>query len=125
MIVRPKSDTKHPLLFQRPGELSLPAYMQLDMARETVTFGYWPRNSEPLNVTLRNDKWWPINERLSSLAAAKVAKGVEPLLDRICKGYSVVWDGRNHVGALNADAEFAKAEVTKRLQKLLYPEPQN
>lgn len=118
-IIPPKKGSKHPLFFRRLGELPLPAFLQLDMQRRLVTFGYWERNSEPTDVTLGYELWWQIDAGMTRLAATKIAKELEPLLERICDGYSVQWDGRKHVGSLDADAESAAAKMSTRLGQTL------
>jgi hypothetical protein len=120
-IIPPKKGMKKPLLFRRPGEPALPAYLHLDLERRVVCFVYWERNSEPLNVTLGHALWRQIEPGTSRAAAVKIAKELRPLLERVCDGYSVGWDGRNHVGELDADAEVAKAELTARMEEALEP----
>ena len=42
----------------------------------------------------------------------------QALLDRICDGHQVVWDGHNRVGELSDDAEAAVAELLAGLNEL-------
>jgi hypothetical protein len=42
---------------------------------------------------------------------------LQPLLAAICDGHDTVWDGRNIVGRLSADAAAADEELTARLQQ--------
>ncbi len=41
----------------------------------------------------------------------------QQLLARICNGHDIIWDGRNQVGQLDADAEAALEELTKELHE--------
>lgn len=119
-VIPPRKGPKYPLLFQRPGELSLPAYLQLNLRGRKVTFGYWPPNNEPDYVTLGFEWWWEIDAGTTRREAVKIAKDVEPLLECMCGGFSPKgWDGHNNIGELNRDAKAAAAEVTARLQAVL------
>lgn len=118
-IFAPKRGSKYPLMFRRFGELPLPAYIELKLEDRVVTFTYWDRNTEPMYVTLGHSRRWEIDCKISRLAAIKLAKELEPLLERLCNGYTSRWDGRNHVGVLNADARAAAEEVRSRLKECL------
>lgn len=121
-IVAPERGSKHPLSFRRLGELPLPAYIELDLEDRVVTFTYWDFNAEPMYVTLGYARRWRIDRMTSRLAAIKLAKELEPLFERLCDGYSTHWDGRNHTGVLDADAQAAAEEVGSRLKERLWPE---
>ncbi|TYL81643.1 hypothetical protein [Bradyrhizobium cytisi] len=56
------------------------------------------------------------------ITAIKLAKELEPLLERLCNGYASRWDGRDHIGVINADARAAAEEVGSRLKERLWPE---
>jgi hypothetical protein len=115
-IIAPHGKSKHPLLFRRVGEMALPAYLQLDLDSRVVTFGYWERDTEPKYVTLGHACWWRIDPKTTRTAAVKVAKDLRPLLECICAGYSVDWNGRDHVGVLDEHAAAARGEITAVLE---------
>ncbi len=117
VIVPPKKGEKYPLFFQRHGRLPLSAFLQLHMESRTVTFGYFEDNSEPAYVTLGHVLWRRIDARTSRRASTKIAQELQPLLERICDGYSVDWDGHNHRGALDDDAQSAAEQMTARLKE--------
>lgn len=119
-IVPPPKGLRHPLLFKRMTDfLPLPAFIELDLSDRVVRFTYFEWNTEPAYVTLGHACWWRINAMTTRRAAIKLAKEFEPLFERLCDGYDVDWDGRNHVGVLDADAQAAEREVSARLEESL------
>lgn len=121
-IVPPPKGLKHPLLFQRMFDLPLPAFIELDLEDRVVSFTYWGWNTEPAYVTLGHACRWRISAMTSRRAAIELAQELEPLFVRLCDGYTADWDGRNHVGVLDDDAEAAAGEVSARLKERLETE---
>jgi hypothetical protein len=123
LTIIPPATGRHPLLFQQLGEPCLPAYLELDLNRRVVSFTYWHHNSEPAYVTLGHACWWQIRAMTSRRAAVTLAKELQALLERVCDGYSTDWDGRNHIGVLDADAKAARQELRRILGERLHPYP--
>lgn len=122
-VIPPQKGSRRPLFFRRPGELALPAFLQLCIESRTVRFGCWEPNTEPKKVSLGYEIWRKIDVRLSGRAAVQIAKDIEPILERICAGYcDDDYNGHDHVCVLNADATAAVAEMTARLQEILSAE---
>lgn len=122
-IAPPTKGSKHPLLCQPIGEFQpLPTYIELGLKDRVVNFTHWERNTEPLYVTLGHARRWRIDAMISRRAAIKLAKELEPLFERLCDGYAVAWNGRDHVGVLDTDAQAAATEVSARLKESLWPE---
>jgi hypothetical protein len=57
-----------------------------------------------------------------------MAEELSPQLERVCIGHSVDWNGRNHIGVLDNDADCARTEIHEHLSSTmhspdeLYPE---
>lgn len=116
-IVPPPKGLRHPLLIQRMTDfLPLPAFIELDLSDRVVRFTAWERNAEPTYVTLGHARRWEIDVRTSRRAASELAQEFEPLFVRLCDGYVVDWNGRDHVGVLSDDAQAAASEVSARLE---------
>ena len=119
-IVPPAGRGKHPLLFRRhASEPELPAFLQLDPSDGCVTFDYWERNTEPAAVTLRNWLWWPCSSYIGKAGAVGLADEMRPLFDRVCTGYGVDWNGRDHIGVYSADAQAALEEISSKMRAAL------
>jgi len=101
LTIIPPAKGRHPLLFQRLGEQCLPAYLELELNCRVVSFTYWHHNSEPVRHA-----WTCVLVRIRAMtsrrAAVTLAKELQPLLERVCDGYSTDWDGRNHIGVTGA-----------------------
>jgi len=60
---------------------------------------------------------------LLAAPANKLLAELAPLAQRIIDGYATVWDGNNHVGKLDADAQAAEAELARCCDELMaYPD---
>ena len=52
-------------------------------------------------------------------AANKLLAELAPLAQRIVDGYEAIWDGNNHVGKLDEDAQMAEAELERCCTELM------
>ena len=92
-----------------------PVYLEIDPARETISMEWNAEigNAVPSavwhNIILRYTL--PITPTVS--AADELLQGIAPLAERIIAGHTTEWDGSNHVGRLNADAQAASDELTE------------
>jgi hypothetical protein len=99
-------------LFRRhAAEPELPAFVQLDPSDGCVTFDYWERNARPATVTLRVARFllpW-------QSGAVGLADEIRPLFERVCTGYCVDWNGRDHIGVYSPDAQAALEEISSKM----------
>ena len=51
--------------------------------------------------------------------ANKLLAELRPLAQRIVDGYETIWDGNNHVGSLDEDAQTAEAELARCCTELM------
>lgn len=94
------------------------AYIQLD-EDGTVTADYSGEigNGIPMSVWHNRTPRWYVNSAANgdSLAEWLESDEMRALLARVHAGHSVEWDGNNHVGRLDEDAEAARDEITAML----------
>lgn len=56
---------------------------------------------------------WLVPNALKPQAWVDLLDSIVPLAQRVCDGFSTRWDGNNHVGVLDADAETASEEIDR------------
>ena len=103
-------------LYQRyPGQTNpQPAYIQID-EDGNVSAGYSGEtgNAVPSTVWHRRTLQWPVQPSVRGDVLADFLDSPEivALLERVHAGHQVEWDGNNHVGRLNDDAQAAAFEI--------------
>ena len=56
---------------------------------------------------------------MSRRNAVRLARTLRPLFERVCDGWTWEWDGNNHVGKINADAQDAEADIERHIANLI------
>lgn len=69
-------------------------------------------NAVPVGVWHRRVRRWTI-PALTESAANALLEEIAPLAERVVAGYSEVWDGSNHVGEFDADADAAVEAIAR------------
>lgn len=89
-----------------------PCHVELDCEAGTLTADYSGEigNGVPVAVWHNRTLRWTI-PCLTADAANALLDEVLPIAERIVAGYSRRWDGHNHVGEFDADAEAAREEM--------------
>jgi hypothetical protein len=101
---------------QQPQDI----YLELDPNARQVTIHY---NAEIGNA-IPVDTWNGMLRRytiplMSRRNAARLARTLRPLLERVCDGWERVWDGGRYTGRLNADARDAEADIERHIANLI------
>ena len=108
-------ETGAPLFRQYDGQLQpQPAYVEMDEDGEvTACYSGEIGNGVPSYVWHHRTLRWsvPSTVRGRVLKYLLERDDVVDLLERIHAGHAVDWDGNNHVGKLDADAQSASAEL--------------
>ena len=96
----------------RGQDTAQPCHVSLacDTGRLTASFDGGIGNAVPFSVYHRRTLRWAI-PCLTADAANALLDEVLPIAERIVAGYSCEWDGHNHVGRFDADAEAAREEM--------------
>jgi hypothetical protein len=115
----PSEDEVAPLHEHSKGQTGpQPAFIELDPARGTVRLGTNMETDNGLHPDVWHNRilWWSVPEDLTGNACRQVFDDLAPLLERVAAGHEITWDGNNHVGKLNADAEAASEEIRIHLE---------
>jgi hypothetical protein len=109
---------RKPLHFQYQGQTNeQPAYLELDEdGNVDASYSGEIGNGSPMHVWHGRTLRWPLPNNLSGDAIIELVNEHRSLLARVYAGHSVEWDGNNHVGRLDEDAQEAQQE----LDALLY-----
>ena len=75
----------------------------------------------PMTVWHNRDRRWAINPELTVSQIDELLDDIAPLLERVHAGSDTHWDGSNHVGTLDDDAQAASDEIEKICDSY-YPE---
>jgi hypothetical protein len=102
-------------------QMPQPIFLELDPNARQVTIDY---NAE-IGNSIPVDAWNGMIRRytiplMSRRHAARLARTLRPLLERVCDGWERVWDGNRNVGRLNADAQDATDDIERTIANL-YP----
>jgi hypothetical protein len=94
-------------------------YLQLDLGRGTFRADYNAEigNAVPEEVWHGRTLRWPLPYTLNADAANDLLRTCEPLAARLLEGAEVVWDGNNHRGRLNPDAQAADAAIRAEISR--------
>ena len=116
------ADDPAPLFFKYPRQCNpQPAHVELDHAgRVTADSSGEIGNGVPFHVWHRRTLRFRVDPCVGGAALADYLEGDEgrALLERIHTGHTVEWDGSNHVGMLDEDAEAAKLLLEQALMAL-------
>jgi|GEM_PF-3186983 len=110
-----------PLYEKYSGQLSeQPAYIEMDEdGNVCADYSGEIGNAEPMSVWNGRTRQWGVDSSANgdSLADLLESDKVKSLLERVYQGHDVHWDGSNHVGRLNDDAE----EASNALDEIFSP----
>lgn len=89
-------------------------YLSLDIENGQMWCHYDPEIGGAVPASVYHDRVlrWPI-PCLNSTAANALMDEVKPLAERVLAGASIVWNGNNNVGRLDADAVDADARIAE------------
>lgn len=104
---------RKPLYFQYQGQTNeQPAYLELDEdGKVDASYSGEIGNGSPMHVWHGRTLRWKIPNNLSGDAIIALVNEHRSLLARVYAGHSVEWDGNNHVGRLDEDAQEAQQEL--------------
>jgi hypothetical protein len=117
-IKKPSSNAALPLYHRYPSQSSpQPAYIELNCKSGQLAGNYNAEigNAVPLTVYHGHERRWELDESISSESLSDLLSRITPLAQRILDGYESVWDGRNKVAVLDADAQAAENEIIEIL----------
>jgi hypothetical protein len=124
-VVFDGEDEKAPLYLRYVNQTNpQPAYVKLDCDRaelNAVSDG-WIGGGMEVEEYHKRTLRWDVCNRLTGSAVAELLAEIEPLAQRVVKGYSSMWDGHNHVGCFTDDAAEAAAEIEKMCDESRYLE---
>lgn len=115
------ADNLAPLYHRYPGQTGpQPAYVQLDEDGDvTADWSGEIGNAVPMHVWHGRTLRWGVSESVRCDVLAELLRGdALPLLERIYAGHSVEWNGHNHVGRLDNDAQEASDALERMLADL-------
>lgn len=104
------------LFCQYPGRAVQPCVLTLDLRDGELTAQYDPEVSDgarPESVFSGRTLWVPIPV-LTATAANRLLNEVAPLAQQILDGAEIQWNGSNHIGRLDDQADAAYAELVGR-----------
>ncbi len=116
VTVKPVANTYDLHQHYRGQTSAQPCHVELDCEAGTLTADYNGEigNGVPVAVWHGRTLRWTI-PCLTADAANALLDEVLPIAERIVAGYSRRWDGHNHVGEFDADAEAAREEMAALL----------
>jgi hypothetical protein len=100
---------------QYPGQTApQPCYVQLVCETGALSASYDAEigNAVPVGVWHQRVRRWTI-PALTESAANALLEEIAPLAERVVAGYSERWDGSNHVGEFDADADDAVEAIAR------------
>jgi hypothetical protein len=93
------------------------AYVELtEEGRVSADYSGEIGNSTPATVWHNRTLRWAVPSAISGAALTELVQEILPLLERVHAGHSVEWDGSNHVGRLDADADEAHDEIERVIE---------
>lgn len=94
-----------------------PAFIRMD---EDGEIDAWVNgdNGTPMRVWHGRTLTWRVPSNVRGDALLAFVQGRQPLFERVYLGHEVDWDGNNHVGKLNEDAQEASEEIEKAAESL-------
>lgn len=103
-----------PLYQKYPGQLAAqPAYVALVNGELSAEASPEIGNAVPMNVHHGIALRWSVDNALTGDQVTALLAELEPLAKRVTAGLTVDWNGHNHVGTLDADAQAASDEIEK------------
>ena len=111
-------DARAPLYHRYAGQVNpQPAYLEIDTEARAVSWESNPEigNGVPSRVWHNIVQRCPCSAELSAAQIETLSEELRPLIERVCDGVAVEWDGSNYVGRPDDDAEQALAEIQARL----------
>jgi hypothetical protein len=97
-----------------------PIFLELDPERRTVRISWNAEigNAVPVGVYNCLVRRYTI-PLMSRCHAARLARTLRPLLERVCVGWSETWYGGNYIGSLNFDAVAAEVGIERHIANLI------
>lgn len=111
-----------PLYHRYPGQHA-PQRAFLELREDGTVRVDWNSeigNAVPFDVHHRRTLRWTLNQYLTGRALSDFLseEKVQALLERIHAGHSVIWDGSNNMGKLDADAQRAEEDLDWDIARL-------
>ena len=94
-----------------------PAYIRMDEDGEIDAWVNGNINGTPMSVWHGRTLTWRVPSNVRGDALLAFVKEHQPLFERVYLGHEVDWDGNNHVGKLDEDAQAASEEIEKATKK--------
>lgn len=110
-----------PLYCKYPSQCNpQPAFVEMDEDGEVSADYSADSGGTPSHVWHNRTMRWAVPAEVNGKTLADLLQGdeVRGLLERIHAGHSVDWDGSNHRGTLDGDAQDASYDLERRLERL-------
>ena len=95
-----------------------PAFIRMDEDGEIDAWVNGEINGTPMRVWHGRTLTWRVPSNVRGDALLAFVKEHQPLFERVYLGHEVDWDGNNHVGKLDEDAQDANEEIEQAADAL-------
>ena len=95
-----------------------PAFIRMDEDGEIDAWVNGEINGTPMSVWHGRTLTWRVPSNVRGDALLAFVQEHQPLFERVYLGHEVDWDGNNHVGKLDEDAQEANEEIEKAADAL-------
>ena len=95
-----------------------PAFIRMDEDGEIDAWVNGNINGTPMSVWHGRTLTWRVPSNVRGDALLAFVQEHHPLFERVYLGHEVDWDGNNHVGKLDEDAQAASEEIEKATEAL-------